>query len=584
MTLHNLIAVALAFAPLVYGAPSTQDWANLNKTFSSRLRAVTPFAVPCFTLVNGRVVKADAELCSTVQQQYLSPSYRVDQFEAYQATQSEGCATAPGQQCLLDSSNPLNPAAYTNTSCNRGSLPAYSIQIATADDVKTAFAFASRTRATISIKNSGHDYNGRSSGPGSLSLWTRKIQNLSYEPSFVPVGCKNEKPLAAFTVGAGVNFAEVYAFANQQNVTYLGGSGATVGASGGWVMTGGHSILSRAYGLGIDRVLQYEIVTPDGVKRFANSCQNTDLFWALRGGGGATFGVVLSTTSRVEPKLEFSAAVITLPATASPQVQAEWFNLLVNSTIKWASEGWGGFQGVGISLVATPLLSLAEAQSSMANLASFAQANGGSVVIEAIPDFYTLFTKYFVPTTQPGGNAHFSHNWMIPSSAFNTPKGRQDLRDHMDWMASVGLAPGFLDTTPYLYSGKGSSKVKAYAYGPPSSVSSTPAWRDSAVILTSGIGWAYNSSVGDKRKVAATLREASDRAQKLWPNSGAYANEAHPWVNNWQSAFWGSNYKQLKALKQKYDPQGLLGCWHCVGSESGRNSDVVGGSCLGKLI
>jgi len=584
MTLRYLIAVALAFVPHVYSAPSTQDWASLNKTFSSRLRTVTPFALPCFTELNGRVVKAEAELCSAVQQQYLSASYRADQFDAYQATQAEGCATAPGQQCLLDSGNPLNPAAYANTSCNQGSLPAYSIQIATAEDVKSAFEFASRTKAAISIKNSGHDYNGRSSGPGSLSLWTRKLRSLSYQPSFVPVGCGNQKPLAAFTVGAGVNFEEVYTFANQQNVTYLGGSGPTVGASGGWLMTGGHSILSRAYGLGIDRVLQYEIVTPDGVKRFANSCQNTDLFWALRGGGGATFGVVLSTTSRVEPKLELSAAVITLPATVSPQVQAEWLNLLVNSTIKWASEGWGGFQGASISLVATPLLSLADAQASMANLASFAEANGGSAVIETVADFYTMFNKYFVPTAQPGGIATFSHNWMIPSRAFNTPKGRRDLRDHMDWMASVGLAPGFLATTPYLYSGKGSSKVKAYAYGPPSSVSATPAWRDSAVILTAGAGWAYDSSVDDKRKVANTLREASDRAQKLWPDSGAYANEAHPWVNDWQSAFWGSNYKRLTTLKQKYDPRGLLGCWHCVGSESGRNSDVVGGSCLGRLI
>ena len=44
-------------------------------------------------------------------------------------------------------------------------------------------------------------------------------------------------------------------------------------------------------------------MTPDGEVRTANECQNADLFWALRGGGGGTFGVVLESTQRVEPKL-----------------------------------------------------------------------------------------------------------------------------------------------------------------------------------------------------------------------------------------------------------------------------------------
>ena len=49
--------------------------------------------------------------------------------------------------------------------------------------------------------------------------------------------------------------------------------------------------------------LQYKIVTPDGEIRTANACQNEDLFWALRGGGGGTFGVMLESTQKVEPRL-----------------------------------------------------------------------------------------------------------------------------------------------------------------------------------------------------------------------------------------------------------------------------------------
>jgi hypothetical protein len=55
--------------------------------------------------------------------------------------------------------------------------------------------------------------------------------------------------------------------------------------------------------------LQYTVVTPNGKVVVANKCQNSDLFWALRGGGGGTFGVVLDSTHKVEPNFSFSRSV-----------------------------------------------------------------------------------------------------------------------------------------------------------------------------------------------------------------------------------------------------------------------------------
>jgi len=65
---------------------------------------------------------------------------------------------------------------------------------------------------------------------------------------------------------------------------------------------GGHSMLSNNFGLGADRVLQYRVVTPQGKTLTANACQNVDLFYALRGGGGGTFGVVMESTFLAEPR------------------------------------------------------------------------------------------------------------------------------------------------------------------------------------------------------------------------------------------------------------------------------------------
>ena len=66
-------------------------------------------------------------------------------------------------------------------------------------------------------------------------------------------------------------------------------------------MGGGYSILSRKFGMGVDAVLGFKIVTADGSLLTADATQNTDLFWALRGGGGGSFGVVVEVTLRIFP-------------------------------------------------------------------------------------------------------------------------------------------------------------------------------------------------------------------------------------------------------------------------------------------
>jgi len=77
-----------------------------------------------------------------------------------------------------------------------------------------------------------------------------------------------------------------------------------VSAAGGWLQGGGLSSTSRKYGLGVDNALQFEVVLADGSQVVADACSHPELFWALRGGGGGTFGVVTAAVHRlhaVEP-------------------------------------------------------------------------------------------------------------------------------------------------------------------------------------------------------------------------------------------------------------------------------------------
>jgi hypothetical protein len=74
-----------------------------------------------------------------------------------------------------------------------------------------------------------------------------------------------------------------------------------VSAAGGWLQGGGLSFTSRKYGLGVDNVIDYRVVLADGTIVVADACKNTDLFYALRGGGGGTYGVVTHINYKVHP-------------------------------------------------------------------------------------------------------------------------------------------------------------------------------------------------------------------------------------------------------------------------------------------
>jgi len=68
--------------------------------------------------------------------------------------------------------------------------------------------------------------------------------------------------------------------------------------AGGFALTAGHWPFSSKYGLAADNVLELQVVTADGELKIVNSVTNKSLFWALRGGGGGTFGVVVQATVR----------------------------------------------------------------------------------------------------------------------------------------------------------------------------------------------------------------------------------------------------------------------------------------------
>jgi len=93
----------------------------------------------------------------------------------------------------------------------------------------------------------------------------------------------------AVRYGSGLEAWEVFNYMVDYNITIFAPGGKTVGANGGWFASGGHGSLTSLYGLASDNALSVDVVTADGRFVTADPYQNTELFWALRGGGGSKF-------------------------------------------------------------------------------------------------------------------------------------------------------------------------------------------------------------------------------------------------------------------------------------------------------
>lgn len=151
----------------------------------------------------------------------------------------------------------------TGVGCRQGNLPLYYLDFQDAEDISKTFTHAQVQGIELAVKNSGHSFVEDSTGKDKVALWTASFKRLVHHDSFVPQGCSPTQKFHAITTDAGVTCGEAFEFADEENSTILCAYASTVSISGGWVQAGGYSVLSDTLGLEADRVLQYNIVTPD---------------------------------------------------------------------------------------------------------------------------------------------------------------------------------------------------------------------------------------------------------------------------------------------------------------------------------
>lgn len=93
------------------------------------------------------------------------------------------------------------------------------------------------------------------------------------------------------------------------------------------------------------------------------------------------------------------------------------------------------------------------------------------------------------------------------------------------------------------------------------------------VIIADGEGSAYPGEARPAMDLAAAHKDAGNidlataELRNIAPNSGSYVSESNFFNKEWQQEYWGTNYPKLRAIKDRFDPDGLFYVHHGVGSE-----------------
>ena len=160
------------------------------------------------------------------------------------------------------------------------------------EDVADNIKWCIENNIQFRIRNGAHNYEGYSTGDNIIVIDLSRMNKINLDEEGNTV-----------TIEGGVRNREAYDFLCSKGYPFPGGGCPTVGIAG-LTLGGGWGYSSRFLGLACDSLMEIEYIDYKGELITANSNTNEDLFWASKGCGGGNFGVVVSMTFKLPPKVE----------------------------------------------------------------------------------------------------------------------------------------------------------------------------------------------------------------------------------------------------------------------------------------
>jgi len=495
--------------------PGTGDWLDLSRSLSLLSELYGPFQPSDYS-----------DLCTSDKDLDITDPLQVAIANEGLCMQDPSCANL---YCLED--DPETEGDKTN-------LPAYVLMAKTENDIVRGMQFAHENAMQVTVKSTGHSLTGDSTGQNSLLIWLAHFEpdntiQIDYQDT-----CNDGTLHDVIGVAAGQNFKSI-AEAVGDAYHFVSPSEWSVSAAGGFIQGGGLSYTSRKYGLGVDNVIAFRVILPSGTLVVADRCTNADLFWALRGGGGGTFGVVSHMTYKLHPptpivRFQFNLGDYSNNDTVVSDFLKYWVEVGPTLDERWGGRfTWygldlyfAGFQA-GANLFVNDLMDwLAQTVDSPDSVASANQTKLYTSWSDVLSDLANAEGQEYLPET--------SFARLIPTSFAAQAIKSYQLMESLAITRSMG-------TTNFLLGGE-INRVGD------DETSVNPAMRDSTYLITANqIG--YKTLLG------------------VLPNNvtGTSKNHVGSLEPDWRESIWGSQYDFLLRIKTLIDPLNIMNCYQSVG-------------------
>ena len=401
--------------------------------------------------------------------------------------------------------------------------PALIAQCSGAADVINSVNFARDNNILISVRGGGHNFPGNCVCNDGLMIDLSKMTGIRVDPAERTVRAQGGTKWRAFD-----HETQAFGLATPGGTDYdTGIGGLTLGGGIGW--------LSGKYGLSSDNLISADVVTADGRFQTASAAQNTDLFWALRGGGG-NFGIVTSFEYQLHPV----GPTVLAGSVVFPFDKAKEFHRLIRDFSSDMPDEMN---------IITFIHTLPEGEKACSVLLCYhGSIEEGERVLQPIREFGPPLADYIRPMPYADAQA----------LALSTPGQQNYLKSHfmeqvdneaIDIMVEhFGKVTSPLSSIFFQYLGNASKRAESgqTAFG----------HRDALC------EWGVNSVWLDPGESEIHIRWARELSQYMLPfSSGAYINQVGTEEEEGKDvieAAFGNNFQRLATLKQRYDPTNLF--------------------------
>ncbi len=402
------------------------------------------------------------------------------------------------------------------------------VRCATERDVQRALRWARDRRLPLAARSGGHSYAGFSTTPG-LLIDLGGMHRVDVDDA-----------TGTLTCDPGARNTMIYAALQPHEVGISAGRCPTV-AVAGLTLGGGFGFSSRRLGLTCDALEAARIVTADGEVRTCSATENPDLFWALRGGGGGNVGIVTQLRFRTSPLGDVALYDLAWDARHAPAVMAA-----LQEMVRAAPDRLSCRMGMGSDGRAATVTALGQLFGPVEELRTLLEP----VLATARPARQLIAQRTFWQAKE-----HFFHSTPVDRFAVRSAFVTEPLPEAAFDAIARGVAryPGSRN--------RDGGGVALFAWG--GAIGRVPVdatafvHRDAVWLMALDASWTGRDTRRTVRRNLDWLARLDDEVRPF-ASSQAYQNFPDRSLKDWRTAYYGTAYPRLRAIKRAVDPDGVF--------------------------